>query len=109
MAQAGLGGAPRSQARSHHGQQGQPRRQELSPSFRQAHPWGLCLLLNVLLGPSDPWALRRIGTVDVAHLYCCRVSHRPALVSRSLVARTRTMLMKRMKLSCGSEAGLHGS
>lgn len=36
-----------------------------------------------------------------AHRYCCRVSHRPALVSRSLVASTRTMLMKRMKLSCG--------
>lgn len=35
----------------------------------------------------------------VAHRYCCRVSHRPALVSRSLVASTRTMLMKRMKLS----------
>ena len=44
--------------------------------------------------------------VGVAHRYCCRVSHRPAFVSRSLVARTRTMLMKRMKLSCGSEGGL---
>lgn len=41
-----------------------------------------------------------------AHRYCCRVSHRPALVSRSLVASTRMMLMKRMKLSCrgGEEA-----
>lgn len=109
MAQAGLGGAPRSQARSHHGREGQPGSQELSPSLRQAHPWGLCLLLNVVLGSSDPWGLRHLGTADMAHRYCCRVSHRPALVSRSLVARTRTMLMKRMKLSCGSEAGLHAS
>lgn len=44
-----------------------------------------------------------------AHRYCCRVSHRPALVSRSLVASTRTMLMKRMKLSCGVRGlSLHG-
>lgn len=43
----------------------------------------------------------------MAHRYCCRVSHRPALVSLSLVASTRTMLMKRTKLSCGREGGLH--
>lgn len=43
----------------------------------------------------------------MAHRYCCRVSHRPALVSRSLVASTRTILMKRTKLSCGSEGGRH--
>lgn len=65
----------------------------------QAHSWGLCLCF-----PTGHWGVMPPGT---AHRYCCRVSHRPALVSRSLVASTRTMLMNKMKLSCGSEAGLH--
>jgi len=35
----------------------------------------------------------------VTHLYCCRESHLPAFVSRSLVARTLIILIKRIKFT----------
>lgn len=73
----------------------------------QAHSWGLCLCFSARCwGVMTPVSRGASGPVGAAHRYCCRVSHRPALVSRSLVASTRTMLMKRMKLSCGTEGGL---
>ena len=35
----------------------------------------------------------------MTHLYCCRESHLPAFVSRSLVARTLIILIKRIKFT----------
>lgn len=87
---------------------GQPGSQELGASLDTGSFLGpRSLLWHMVLGCDDPAAPRSPGPVGAAHRYCCLVSHRPALVSRSLVASTRTMLMKRMKLSCGSEGGLH--
>lgn len=57
--------------------------------------------VGALLVPLCTPTLSSWGVVGKPHRYCCRASHRPALVSRSLVASTRMMLMKRMKLSCG--------
>lgn len=43
------------------------------------------------------WAFTNI---HIQYLYCCLVSHLPALVSRSLVAKTRMMLRNNTKLTC---------
>lgn len=85
---------------------GQPGSQALGFSLGTGSSLGLHLCFCTWCRGWTPLSSEAPGHGGGAHRYCCRVSQRPALVSRSLVASTRTMLMKRTKLSCGNEGGL---
>lgn len=61
-------------------------------------PWAFSIVKGVNQGlcPTPKKGDRAGGT----HLYCCLESHLPAFVSRSLVARTLIILIKRIKFTC---------
>lgn len=44
-----------------------------------------------------------VTIISCTHLYCLRVSYRPAFVSLIFVARTRTIFTNRIKFSCKKE------